>query len=595
MMMESSLNASFFQLGILLFVSLLFGSILSVFDLPAVIGYLLAGLGLGPQGLGIVTDKVLINYLSELGVFLLLFYMGLEISVKKFSKAGTYALFLAPVKIGVGFALGFLAMKIMGMPSMVGIVFGAALAVSSTAIISQIIIEKHWEEALESQIALAMLILEDVFSVFVIGYLLGAHGNVSVGKIILNSAVVLFILFAIGNRLSRRLLDLVERFGKPEHFTLYAFAILLIFAYGVSYIGMSPLLGAFFAGMLLSETANAKKIEDELKSFRKLFVIIFFTSLGLKYSISFGPRAWLLAGIGLAIFFIQRLVLFITGPFFGVEPRKSAKLAIMLLPAGEFALFMAATIQKIPLNDPQVMKYFHITAAQASAIQGLAPDIMGATFILIVVTTILAGILIKREETVSEHLVNYIPSWLMGFATKLRPYLSAMSEAQKSVAKRAVFERKTERILEYALALISIAYITGYAITEYPSHGLAIAVFGFLIAAYPLASITLATYAIVLKYAEEITRYSPLPPEISTKLAKNLAHIFVGVVIFLLGLLSLALGQGLSVVTFWAVAALLLSASVGLAAYGILEMLKTFLTPLDAFNQTKRPRRSGRR
>ena len=555
----------------------------------------MAGLGLGPYGMSIVTDKVLINYLSELGVFLLLFYMGLEISLKKFSKAGTYALFLAPIKIGIGFALGFLVMKALGLPSMVGIVFGAALAVSSTAIISQIIIENHWQEALESQVALAMLILEDIFSVFVIGYILGAQGDVSVGKIILNSAVVLFILFAIGNRLSRRLLDAIERFGKPEHFTLYAFALLLIFAYGVSYLGMSPLLGAFFAGMILSETANAKKIEDELSSLRKLFVIIFFTSLGLKYQISFGPMAWILAGIGLVVFLIQRIVLLITAPFFGVPPKKSAKLSLLLLPAGEFALFMAAAIQKIPLNDPATLEYFHITTAQATQIIALAPDIMGATFILIIVTTILAGVLLRRGDELAEDMVRYIPSWLLQLSERLKPYISAMSAAQKGIVGTKTIEKKTERIVEYTLVLIAIAYITGYAMTEYPAHGLQIAIFGFALAAYPLASITMATYAIMYHYAEEITRYSTLPGELSRGIAKNLAYVMVGITTFLIGLFSLAVGQGLSVVTFWAVAALLLTASVGLAAYGIVQMLRTFLIPVSELSKTKRPRKSAHR
>ncbi len=555
----------------------------------------MAGLGLGPYGMSIVTDKVLIDYLSELGVFLLLFYMGLEISLKKFSKAGTYALFLAPIKIGIGFALGFLVMKAFGMPSMVAIVFGAALAVSSTAIISQIIIENHWQEALEAQVALAMLILEDIFSVFVIGYILGAQGDVSVGKIILNSAVVLFILFAIGNRLSRRLLGAIEHFGKPEHFTLYAFALLLIFAYGVSYLGMSPLLGAFFAGMLLSETANAKKIEDELNSLRKLFVIIFFTSLGLKYQISFGPMAWILAGIGLLVFLVQRVVLLTTAPFFGVTPKKAAKLSLLMLPAGEFALFMAATIQKIPLNDPVTLNYFHITAAQASQIVALAPDIMGATFILIVTTTILAGILLRKGDELAESMVKYIPSWLLQLSEQLKPYLTAMSAAQKGIVSTKTIEKKTERVVEYTLALIAIAYITGYAMTEYPAHGLQIAIFGFALAAYPLASITMATYAIMYHYAEEITRYSPLPAELSRNIAKNLAYVMVGVTTFLVGLLSLAVGQGLSVVTFWAVAALLLTTSVGLAAYGIIQMLKTFMMPLTELSKTTRPKRSAHR
>jgi CPA2 family monovalent cation:H+ antiporter-2 len=531
-MESTSLNASFFQLGILLFVSLLFGSIVAYFGLPSVIGYLLAGLGLGPQGLGIVTDRTLIDYISELGVLLLLFYMGLEISLKKFSKAGAYALFLAPIKIGVGFALGFLIMKAFGYPSVLGIAFGSAVAVSSTAIISQIILDKHWQDSLEAGVALAMLILEDIFSVFVIGYLLGAEGSVSVGKILLNSAVILFILFAIGNRLSKRLLAIIMGFGKPEHFSLYAFSLLLVFSYGVSYLGMSPLLGAFFAGMLLSETAHAKRIEEELAGFRKLFVVIFFTALGLKYQISFGLNAWILAGLGLLIFFVQRIILLGVGPFFGLEPKRSAKLSVLLLPAGEFALFIAASIQGIHFADPAVLEYFHLTTAQAKIVETVAPDIMGATFILILITTILAGILLRDDEKTVNAMARWVPKSLVSFAEQLRPYLTAMSNAQRGTALSAAIERKTERIVEMFLVLIALSYITGYAMTQYPHHGLQIAVAGFLLSTYPLFSIIRAFYEIMEHYAEEITRYSPLPLEMSRELAKSLAYVLVGTLIF---------------------------------------------------------------
>ncbi len=597
-MTASSVSASFFQFGLLIFFSLLLGSFVSYFGIPSVIGYLLAGIAMGPQGLGIVTDQTLIGYLSELGVLLLLFYMGLEISMKKFSRAGAYAIFLSPVKSGVGFALGFLALKALGFPNIVAFTFGAALAVSSTAIISQIILEKHWQDALEAQVAMAMLILEDIFSVFVIGYLLGAEGGVSVSKILLNSVVVLFILFAIGTRLSRKILRFFTKYGKPDYFSLYAFAVLLIFAYGVSYIGMSPLLGAFFAGMILSETVHAKRIEEELSGFRKLFVVIFFTALGLKYSVSFGSVAIQLFFIGLAIMIVQRVVLFIFGPAFGLEPSKSAKLAVLMLPLGEFSLFTAAAIQSIDFSDPAVLKYFGLTASQAASIPSLASELMGATLLLIVVSTALAGVVFRREEAVERALLRMIPESVYGLLQRLSPYFRIFPSVQKTATSprfALLVERKTQRIIEYIMVIIAISYLMGYAASEYPHLALPIYVFGYLLAAIPLAGIVLAFYAITVRYAEEFTRYSGFRRDFSRSLARGMAYFFVGILLFIFAVVSLAVAEGLNVLTFRLFAILMVATSVALAGFGVYRMLSMFLVPIPPpVNRTKRQGRSGR-
>jgi len=598
-MESSSVNASFFQFGLLIFISLLLGSIVSSIGIPSVIGYLIAGIALGPQGLGLVTDQTLINYLSELGVLLLLFYMGLEINMKKFSRAGAYAIFLSPIKSGIGFALGFLAAKAMGLPSVVAFAFGAALAVSSTAIISQIILERHWQDALEAQIAMAMLILEDIFSVFVIGYLLGAEGGVSVGKILLNSFIVLFVLFAIGNRLSKRLLRLIRRYGKPDYFSLYAFALLLIFAYGVSYIGMSPLLGAFFAGMLLSETVHAKRIEEELAGFRKLFVVIFFTALGLKYSISFGPLAVKLFFVGLFITLVQRLLLFIFGPFFGLEPTRSAKLAILMFPLGEFSLFTAAALQALDFSNPHVLEYFGLSPQEAAMVPHASAELMGATFALIVVTTALSGIIFRREEAIESLLLRMIPKSLLDLTHRLTPYFRLFPAVQRRTTSPSfalLVEKKTQRIIEYIMVIIAISYLMGYAATQYPHMAFIIYLVGYLLAASPLAGIVMAFYAIMTKYAQEFTSFSGFRRDFNRTLARGMAYIFVGILLFVFSLISLALAEGLNVLTFRLFSILLIATSVGLAAYGVYRLLSMFLVPLPPPpTRTRRPRKSGPR
>ncbi len=581
----------------LIFVSLLLGDLVSWLGFPSVIGYLLAGFALGPSGVGFVTDQTLITYLSELGVLLLLFYMGLEISMKKFSRAGIYALFLTPIKSGFGFALGFLVAKWLGLPSVLAIVFGASLAVSSTAIISQIILERKMQEALESQIAIAMLILEDIISVFVIGYLLGAEGGISVGKVLLNSVVILLIMFILGTRLSKKMLTMSLKLGGQEFFSLYAFALLLIFAYGVSYVGMSPLLGAFFAGMLLSETVHAHKIEEELAALRRLFVLIFFTSLGLRYSISFGALALKLTILGFIILLLQKIVLFLFAPIFGVDPRKSAKLSILMFPLGEFSLFTAAAIQSIDFSSPEALHYFGLTPQEAALVHPLAAELMGATFALIIITTMLSGLIFKKEEAIEEFLLNHRPSFVDALATRLAPYFAAGRRAQR-VATSSRFavlvEKKFQRILELVLSLILLTYIMGYAASQYPQYTLYIYIAGYLVALYPLSGISHAMYALLSRYAEEMVKFSGFPREYNRTIARSIAHVFMGITLFVLGILFLAAGEGLGVVTFHLLSFLLIAASVGFVAFGIIHLFRVFLEPVPLKGSSPvRTRRRG--
>ena len=179
--MEAATTDTFFQLGLLLFSAVILGKITKKLGLSSVLGYLLAGLVLGPNVLGVVSSSEIQKYLSELGILLLLFYMGLEVSIKRFSRSGIHSLMISPVKSSIGFLLGFLLGKALGFPFAVSFALGAAFAVSSTAITAQLIIEKGWEKDIEAHIALGMQILEDIYSVFIIAYLLGATTGVPVG------------------------------------------------------------------------------------------------------------------------------------------------------------------------------------------------------------------------------------------------------------------------------------------------------------------------------------------------------------------------------------------------------------------------------
>lgn len=574
MAVEAATTSMFFQLGLLLFSAVILGKITKRLGLSSVLGYLLAGLILGPNMLGVVSSSEIQKYLSELGMLLLLFYMGLEVSIKKFSKSGIHSLMISPVKSSVGFLLGFLLGKILGYPFAVSFALGAAFAVSSTAITAQLIIEKGWGRDRESHTALGMLILEDIYSVFIIAYLLGATAGISIGKLILNSVVFAFILLAIGPRVSKRVLAFFERFVSSENFAVLATSLLLIVSYGASYIGMSPLIAAFFLGMILSETVHAKRLEMELSSLRNLFVMIFFTSLGVAYHVSFSPTALIVAVAGLVLLRIPVYTVNIVGSLGGLTPKSIAKIHVLMTPIGEFSLFFISMLQMLDFSNPAVLEYFGMTAEQASIVPTLSSELLGAFYIIIFVTTMIAAYFSNRLEVLEKIVEKTTPRIVRMMAEVSRNVFKiygAHDLLLKNPALTALFEKRVQRLVEYLAVIFAAAYLTGYAATKYPESAGIIFAVGVLVIFYPLYSIVRATYAGIIKYVEAVIG---APRNAQKHAARGIGYVFLSLIFFVAGAVMLAFAEGFGIVTLFVTSIVFLATALILMGTGIYRILK---------------------
>jgi len=574
MALDTATTGVFLQLGLLLFSAVILGKITRKMGMSSVLGYLLAGLILGPNMLGIVSSSEIQKYLSELGILLLLFYMGLEVSIKKFSKSGIHSLLISPVKSSIGFLLGFILGEVLGYPFVVSFALGAAFAVSSTAITAQLIIEKKWERDKESHIALGMQILEDIYSVFIIAYLLGATTGVPVGKLVLNSIIFAFILLAIGPRLSKRALTFFDKFVSKENFVVLATSLLLIVSYGASYIGMSPLIAAFFLGLILSETVHAKRLEMELSSLRNIFVMIFFTSLGIVYHVTFSQTTFLVAAIGLALLIIPVYAVNIAGSLGGLTPKSVAKIQVLMTPLGEFSLFFLSMLQMLDFSDPTVLKYFGISAEQASVVPALSSELLGAFYIIIFVTTMIAAHFSNRLDTLEKIVEKTIPGTIKKMAKVSRGVFKICGIQElllKNPALTALFEKNVQKLLEYLAVIFAAAYLTGYAATEYPENAEVIFAVGMLIIFYPLYSIVRATYAGISRYVGTITS---APKNAQKHAARGIGYVFLSLVFFVAGVIMLAFAEGLGVVTLSVASTAFLATASALMGFGIYKTLK---------------------
>ena len=278
--------------------ALIFGFLAVRLKLPALVGYLLAGVVIGPFTPGFVADTSLAGQLAEIGVMLLMFGVGLHFSLEDLLSVKKIALPGAVVQIAVATAMGTAVAMTWGWSLMAGIVFGLSLSVASTVVLLKAL-ESHGVLATPNgRIAVGWLVVEDLVMVLVLVLLpplAGMFGNAPAaanGHSLLTTLaltlgeVALFIglMLVVGRRFFPWLLWQVARTGSRELFTLCVVAAALGIAYGSSALfGVSFALGAFFAGMVLRESALSYRAAEETLPLRDAFAVLFFVSVGMLF------------------------------------------------------------------------------------------------------------------------------------------------------------------------------------------------------------------------------------------------------------------------------------------------------------------------
>jgi CPA2 family monovalent cation:H+ antiporter-2 len=277
--------------------SLVFGFIAVRLKLPALVGYLIAGIVIGPATPGFVADVELAGQLAEIGVMLLMFGVGLHFSIDDLMEMRGIALPGAVVQIAVATAMGAGVAHLWGWNLSAGIVFGLALSVASTVVLLKALESRGVLESLNGRIAVGWLVVEDLVMVLVLVLLpslsglmggpaaLGGAGVLKTLAIALGQvALFIVLMLVVGKRLFPWLLWQVARTGSRELFTLCVIAAAVGIAYGsAALFGVSFALGAFFAGMVMRESELSHRAADESLPFRDAFSVLFFVSVGMLF------------------------------------------------------------------------------------------------------------------------------------------------------------------------------------------------------------------------------------------------------------------------------------------------------------------------
>ena len=241
--------------------------------------------------------------LGELGVVFLLFSLGLELSIERIASLRNYVFGLGTVQLLVTGLAIWAALRAFGVPSAAALVLGGGLALSSTAVVLQVLTQRRETGSSHGRIAVAVLLLQDlaVLPLLTLVPLLGRPESgilPALGWAFLKAAAAFLIIFAAGRLALRPLLRAVARSGDPELFTGIALLLVLGVGWLTQRAGLSMALGAFLAGLLIAETEYRPQVEGDIRPFRGLLLALFFMTVGMNINIGLlAERGPLLVGL----------------------------------------------------------------------------------------------------------------------------------------------------------------------------------------------------------------------------------------------------------------------------------------------------------
>ncbi len=410
---------------------------------PVVFGYLLAGMIIGPHiQIPLVADAQTVRALSELGVILLMFSLGLEFSIRKLvlvsQKAGAVALFECSVMISIGYLVG----QMLGFTRMESIFTGAITGISSTTIIVKAFQEQKVKGRV-TELVFGILIIEDLIAIFLLTILttISRSGAVSPRDVLLTAmrlGMFLTALIGFGILIVPRAIRAVQKLGQPETTLVASIGICFAAALLALSFGYSVALGAFIAGSLVAESGHELEIEKLVRPVRDMFAAIFFVSVGMIIDPTALAEHWrAVLALTLAVI-IGKVLAVTTGAFLAGHGRRTAmKAGMSLAQIGEFSFIIAS----VGVAAGVIRGWLYPVAIAVSAI-----------------TTLTTPLLIKLSNRAAASIDHWLPEPIQTVAALYGSWIERVRSAPRAPIERSA----TKRIIR--IILLDGALITAVVI-----------------------------------------------------------------------------------------------------------------------------------
>ncbi len=349
--------------------------------IPSILAFFLTGLLAGPHGMGLVGSVDEVNLLAELGVIFLLFTIGMEFSLEKFSQIKRYVIVGGSLQLTFTLVAVYFICLILGLNTSESIFTGLLISFSSTAVVLRLLQERDQIYSIHGQIALGILIFQDIAVVLVIlftpmlaGVNNGAFNNLPT---LIAMGVGLIVFTIVSTKwLVPALIHYIARFKSRELFVLTIILICFGVTWITSSIGLSTALGAFLAGLIISNTDYSHQALGNILPFKDIFMSFFFVSIGMLLNIGFmAENLLIIVLIAVIVIILKSFIAGLTAGLLGLSFRVMVLVGLLLSQIGEFSFILSATGLQLGLIDED---FFQIFLAVSVITMSITPFILAS-------------------------------------------------------------------------------------------------------------------------------------------------------------------------------------------------------------------------
>ena len=419
---------------------------------PPVLGYIIAGILIGPYTLPIppVTDVHIVRLLADLGLVLLLFGLGLEFSWSKIRQIGLAVLIIGGLEITTMISLGYGLGRILGWSPTDALFLGAALHISSSAIIVKVLRDLGRLEFLSSRLIVGILVVEDFAAVVIIAVLSGMASTgiadlSSVASLLLRLVIFVVTSLALGAAIVPRIMRFTSQFRSSEALLITGLGLCFAMALLSQYLGLSVAAGAFLMGSILGDTEQSEEVTEVVVPIRDMFAALFFVAIGMLINITqfrdfIGPAVIVSIVFMVGKIFINSLAASIAG----YDGKTTLQVGMGMPQMGEFSLAIA----KVGIDRGVLVAPLYPVIAVATAL-----------------TSLVAPYITRSTEPVTKFLDTKSPKLLKAYLLNLSDWLQALRitfSRESEVAKR--IKRMTNAILINLLMIVIVIGIGTFAL-----------------------------------------------------------------------------------------------------------------------------------
>ena len=423
---------------------------------PPVLGYLLAGVLIGPfmPGIRLVENTETIRRLADLGLVLLLFGVGLQFGWQRIRQIGTWVILIATIEITFMFALGYEVAILLGWSGTEGVFLGAALSISSTAIVVKMLQDTGRLQQIQGRLIGGILAVEDFAAVILLTVLSGVAttgtANLdleAIGLLAAKLAIFAAAALVFGTLLAPRIIQFVQRFKSDETLLIASLALCFGLALAAQQLALSAAAGAFLIGMVLGDTEHSEAIGRIMAPVRDMFAALFFVSIGMLIDPAAAARFIVPALIIAAVFIVGKIVAGTAGASLaGHDGRTSLRVGMGMPQVGEFSLAMA----KVGVEHGAVGTFLYPVITVATA-----------------VTALIYPLIFRSADATAEFIERRSPRLLKQYGQQLVVGLATLRRVFRLRSPRARRIQRSGRLILLNLGIIIVLIAVGTGVLRF--------------------------------------------------------------------------------------------------------------------------------